>query len=393
MSPKKKSLTEPFKINSFKNGCVVICRYCYYECLDVEPELALSTQYAAKKYMLPLLEVACRKTQIKALRPENIWTAYTCSMEWGDEELHKGCQEYFKKNTIDIISALKSPAFLTLSHGVLLDMLRLNDVERNEYSQFPELGPHGILVPEIELFKACDAWAEAECKRQELEVSGANKRVVLGDCLPLIRFPAINGYDLVKTVFPTTILTHDEKFRLLGFTQPNPSDEWENNTGFLATNSDFLIKLKPRLGAMKKNGTCSSEVYLEPKFNMHLAKMWILGDACHCKGPEFHFAEGNRLMFEEKLDFCTQNEMTEDGRLPLLHLPIDAFLEAGNKYMLQVDHKVKDGRHLHEHTANGPLNESTVTIDKKGKLPEMLNLTIREKGKNNCIVGLTARLL
>ena len=50
---------------------------------------------------------------------------------------------------------------------------------------------HGLLISEVELFQACDKWAEAECGRQELESTGENKRCVLGDCLFLIGFPTM----------------------------------------------------------------------------------------------------------------------------------------------------------------------------------------------------------
>ena len=44
-------------------------------------------------------------------------------------------------------------------------------------------------IREVRLFNAVVRWAEAECQRQQLQVTPENKRKVLGKALALIRFP------------------------------------------------------------------------------------------------------------------------------------------------------------------------------------------------------------
>lgn len=44
-------------------------------------------------------------------------------------------------------------------------------------------------VREVRLFNAVVRWSEAECQRQQLQVTPENKRKVLGEALALIRFP------------------------------------------------------------------------------------------------------------------------------------------------------------------------------------------------------------
>lgn len=44
-------------------------------------------------------------------------------------------------------------------------------------------------VREVRLFSAVVRWSEAECQRQQLQVTPENKRKVLGKALALIRFP------------------------------------------------------------------------------------------------------------------------------------------------------------------------------------------------------------
>lgn len=44
-------------------------------------------------------------------------------------------------------------------------------------------------IREVRLFNAVVRWSEAECQRQQLQVTPENKRKVLGKALSLIRFP------------------------------------------------------------------------------------------------------------------------------------------------------------------------------------------------------------
>lgn len=44
-------------------------------------------------------------------------------------------------------------------------------------------------IREVRLFNAVVRWSEAECQRQQLQVTPENRRKVLGKALGLIRFP------------------------------------------------------------------------------------------------------------------------------------------------------------------------------------------------------------
>ena len=182
----------------------LIFRYCYQEDLDVNRDVALATMYTAKKYILPSLEDGCKDILIEGLAPTNIWEVYMSSIMTPDEDLHTACREYFWRSVTEVESALESPDFLNIPHKVLLDMLQLNDTN----------GRCRIIVSQVELFKACNAWAEAECLRQKLEPSGENKREVLGACLFLVSFMTMLPEDIVRIVFPTEILNKDEKCAL-----------------------------------------------------------------------------------------------------------------------------------------------------------------------------------
>ena len=106
-------------------------------------------------------------------------------------------------------AALQSPSFLDIPKEILRDVLQLKSKDMNNKQLY------GITIAEIELFKACNAWANAECLREGLEPSGPNKRLVLGDCLFMMCLPTITLDDLVNIVFPTGILDHEERYNLL----------------------------------------------------------------------------------------------------------------------------------------------------------------------------------
>ena len=212
----------------------------------MDRDIALGTMNAAKKYILPLLEKRCRNILIEGLAPINIWEVYTSSIMTPDDKLHRACQKYFGSNITNVDLALKMQDFRNIPNCVLLDMLQLNDSETDL-----------ILLSQIEVFKACNAWAEAECLRQELDPSGENKRTVLGDCLFLIGFLSMLPKDLVGIVFPTGILNQDERCALLerahreDNSQSSPSLQFMNNPYIL----EVEIKRIPNTESIKEYST------------------------------------------------------------------------------------------------------------------------------------------
>ena len=238
----------------------------------MDRDIALGTMNAAKKYILPLLEERYRNTLITGLAPTNIWEVYTSSIMTPDDELHMACQKYFGSSVTNVDLALKMQDFCTIPNCVLLDMLQLNDSKTDL-----------ILLSQIEAFKACNAWAEAECLRQELDPSGQNKRTVLGDCLFLIGFPSMLPKDFVGIVFPTGILNQDERCSLLEHAhkedkfQSSPSLQFMNNPCILKV----VIKHFPNTesikeySAIKKCNVEYSSIKLEVNKELSLEGIWL----------------------------------------------------------------------------------------------------------------------
>ena len=191
---------------------------------------------AAKKYMVPTLEDKCRSILINNLGPYTLWEAYTWSIDHADEQVLKLCQDYITKDAVNAGMALQSTSFVKIPQKTLHDMLQLNHVKTEEGKEASQCG---ILISEIQLFEACDAWAEAECIRQDIEASGPNKRKVLGECLFAIRFPTVLIDDLRSIVSKTRILTKDEMYDLYEQNYQDPTQE--SHTKFPTTNQKFLL--------------------------------------------------------------------------------------------------------------------------------------------------------
>ena len=162
--------------------------------------------------MLPELEKACRDEVEGYLNSDNLFEIYSYSVTFDDKVLYGYCHERLRDAPCGVRYAFKSPCFLEITYETLLDMLQKNSSNFDKPWDKTELG---VLISEKELFVACHAWAIEECKRQELEPSGPNKRRVLGDCLFLIRFPCMLPSDIVEVVLPTGILNEEEKTNVL----------------------------------------------------------------------------------------------------------------------------------------------------------------------------------
>ena len=215
----------------------------------MEPEIALATLHAARKYMLPKLEDSCWHVVNLNVGVENIWECYACGMQHLNIKLYRSSLEYFGKSVALVAAAFKSASFLDIPKCVLQDLLKKN-------AAFPDNVPtetgviHEVLISEIEIFKACNAWSEAECLRQKLKPSGKNKRKVLGDCLFLIRFPTMLPDDLAKVVFPTGILNRDEKLSL-GEKVQEASKKPKASQKFLSDPNFYKIPMDRIKGAVK----------------------------------------------------------------------------------------------------------------------------------------------
>ena len=106
------------------------------------------------------------------------------------------CWEMVDEITED---AMNSVAFLDISHEMLCSVL-----ERDT-----------LTVHEFNIYQAVDRWAEHQCKKQQREVSGEEKRKILGDAVNLIRFPLMSEEEFSSLVPKTKVLTEKDALDVL----------------------------------------------------------------------------------------------------------------------------------------------------------------------------------
>ena len=109
-----------------------------------------------------------------------------------ESEMFEQCMSFIKRNIVD---CLKSKDFPTLSFKTLKDII----VTEN------------FTVKEEVLYENLMRWAEAECRRQTLDVSWENKRKVLGDILYKVRFPQMESEYFSRNIATTDLLSDAEK--------------------------------------------------------------------------------------------------------------------------------------------------------------------------------------
>ena len=169
---------------------------------------AFDILYAAKKYMLPVLEGKCSRYLRQSVNPSNACFILERAMFFSDSTMQLRSKNTIMKKTRD---ALKSDCFREISHSTLCAIL--------EFDSFS--------VEEIDIFNACLDWAKTECDRQDLHMytSTENMRNVLGGALYLIRIPTIPSDDFENIVVKSGVLRQEEVDSIYEYHTSNENDD------------------------------------------------------------------------------------------------------------------------------------------------------------------------
>ncbi|KAB1259429.1 BTB/POZ domain-containing protein 2, partial [Camelus dromedarius] len=182
---------------------LALLKFLYSDEVQIGPETVMTTLYTAKKYAVPALEAHCVEFLKKNLRADNAFMLLTQARLFDEPQLASLCLENIDKNTADAISA---EGFTDIDLDTLVAVL-----ERDT------LG-----IREVRLFNAVVRWSEAECQRQQLQVTPENKRKVLGKALALIRFPLMTIEEFAAGPAQSGILVDREVVSLFLHFTVNP---------------------------------------------------------------------------------------------------------------------------------------------------------------------------
>ncbi len=136
---------------------LALLKFLYTDEIQIGPETVMTTLYAAKKYVIPIMEDACVDFLKKNLRPDNAFMLLTQARLFDESQLATRCLECIDKNTCESFNA---EGFTDIDYNTLLAVLKRDT-----------LG-----LKESQLFQHAVRWAKHECERKDLTKTPANLR-------------------------------------------------------------------------------------------------------------------------------------------------------------------------------------------------------------------------
>ncbi|CAG0886407.1 unnamed protein product [Cyprideis torosa] len=183
-----------------------LLRFLYSDEVCISPDTVMTVLYTAKKYAVPALESSCVDFLKSALCADNAFMLLTQARLFDEPQLANLCLENIDKNTCEALSA---DGFLDIDLETLGAVL-----ERDT-----------LRIREANLFDYCVRWAEHRCEKQGLAVIPANKRMMLGRALYLIRFPLMTVEEFAQGPAQTEVLTDREVVDLFLYFTLNPKPD------------------------------------------------------------------------------------------------------------------------------------------------------------------------
>lgn len=183
-----------------------LLRYLYTDEIQLEADNVLATLYAAKKYMVSHLAQACVNFLETRLSARNACVLLSQGRLFEELHLMQRCWQVIDAQAEE---ALRSEGFSDIDHQTLDSILSRETLNAREAS----------------IFKAAMRWAEAECRRQDLELTAENKRQVLDSSLYLVRIPTMNLEEFANGPAQCGMLSAQETTNIfLHYTASNKPD-------------------------------------------------------------------------------------------------------------------------------------------------------------------------
>ncbi|CAG7734320.1 unnamed protein product [Allacma fusca] len=159
---------------------------------DPAPEELINVLYAARKYDIPELEKKVSSHLEDLISLETFIPILEASLLYEQASLENKCWHCLEYNSDKFFH---SEAFLQLRESTL-DLILRRDC---------------LSITELKVFNQVLRWAEVECQRKNLDPGiSANIRHVLGNVLPLIRFPTMKSHEFADGPAASGVLTDQE---------------------------------------------------------------------------------------------------------------------------------------------------------------------------------------
>ena len=167
-------------------------RYLYSDKVNLSGSNVMQVLYLANKYMLPSLAEKCAEYLRRNLKGSNVFCILPQAQKFADKDLKDRCWKVIEEQTEE---AVTSDEFVTVERSLVEAVVKRE----------------GLVVKEVELFKAVDRWAREQRKRQGITLDGESKRRILGEeIVKAIRFPLMSQQEFASVVIDSRILTLEE---------------------------------------------------------------------------------------------------------------------------------------------------------------------------------------
>ena len=211
---------------------------------------------------------------MKNLDTGNVCSILPSALHLDEHNLVKRCFNIIDSQTKKV---LDSQSFLSISRELLGKVIE-RDTLRG--------------AREIDIFHACQKWAESECVRNGWESNAANKRQALGNVLNLIRFSVMPLEIFSNEVTTTDLLNKDESLSV--FLYLTRKDK--------TCIGQLLFSTKPRASDRNEYAVDSVCEYVEYEYADHCESVWSENRYARQQTAKYCRACSSSLAFS--LRFC-----------------------------------------------------------------------------------------
>ncbi|XP_041373888.1 BTB/POZ domain-containing protein 2-like isoform X4 [Gigantopelta aegis] len=166
--------------------------FLYTDDAILDSKNATDLLYLSKKYDVTPLEQKCLAYLESSISSHNACVVMEQAHFYDEHDLKVKAMKCICKNGNTV---LKSPGFTDLCHSCVLEITETDE----------------LVASEEKVFEALNAWSEAECRRQEREITPGNKRSALGKALMNVRYSRLGQKYFADSVSPTKLLTESEE--------------------------------------------------------------------------------------------------------------------------------------------------------------------------------------
>lgn len=237
-------------------------RFIYTDRIKLEGDTVIPTLHAAQKYQIPSLVNQCQSFLEAAVDSDNACVIFSQASLFGLRELETNVLRFIEFNTTE---CLQSDGFLSLSKDNLREVLKNGK----------------FCTSEENLVKAALRWAEEECNRRELEITGENIRKSLGENLYLLRVPLLSLDTFSHLLVATQILDDVEQLDLYKYFTLDKfeggAQKFQRDARFENAPTEVKVQtLYGSLGQRTAGLVCKQKISVRSRFPVKLCQIKLL---------------------------------------------------------------------------------------------------------------------